>query len=82
MAGPFESQLALRLLQSLRLSDAPRFYGLPSLERTLLGMVHLTARPGWSSQCQSLEPHALRLKYLSGLLEVAVCVCVCVCGCV
>ncbi|XP_067342147.1 rotatin isoform X3 [Channa argus] len=69
-AGPFKSQLAVCLLQSLRVSDAPRFYGLPSLERTLQGMVSLTAQPGWSSHCPDLEPTALCSKYLSGLLEV------------
>uniref|UniRef100_A0A3Q1GHK3 Rotatin n=1 Tax=Acanthochromis polyacanthus TaxID=80966 RepID=A0A3Q1GHK3_9TELE len=70
LAGPFKSQLAIRLLQSLRVSDAPRFYGLPSLERTLQGMVSLTAQPGWSSHCPDLEPSTLCSKYLSGLLEV------------
>ncbi|XP_074549511.1 rotatin isoform X3 [Halichoeres trimaculatus] len=70
LAGPFKSQLALRLLQCLRVSDAPRFYGLPSLERTLQGMVSLTAQPGWSSHCPDLEPVSLCSKYLSGLLEV------------
>uniref|UniRef100_A0A8C4I6X8 Rotatin n=1 Tax=Dicentrarchus labrax TaxID=13489 RepID=A0A8C4I6X8_DICLA len=70
LAGPFKSQLAVRLLQSLRVSDAPRFYGLPSLERTLQGMVSLTAQPGWSSHCPDLEPVSLCSKYLSGLLEV------------
>lgn len=70
LAGPFKSQLALRLLQSLRLSDAPRFYGLPSLERALQGMVSLTAQPGWSCHCPDLEPSSLCSKYLSGLLEV------------
>lgn len=71
-AGPFKSQLAVRLLQSLRVSDAPRFYGLPSLERTLQGMVSLTAQPGWSAYCPDLEPTVLCSKYLSGLLEVSV----------
>ncbi|XP_055364222.1 rotatin [Betta splendens] len=70
LAGPFKSQLAVRLLQSLRVSDAPRFYGLPSLERTLQGMVGLTAQPGWSAHCPDLEPITLCSKYLSGLLEV------------
>ncbi|XP_056289869.1 rotatin isoform X3 [Pseudoliparis swirei] len=70
LAGPFKSQLAVRLLQSLRVSDAPRFYGLPSLERTLQGMVSLTAQPGWSSHDSDLEPIFLCSKYLSGLLEV------------
>ncbi|XP_018529520.1 LOW QUALITY PROTEIN: rotatin [Lates calcarifer] len=70
LAGPFKSQLAVCLLQSLRVSDAPRFYGLPSLERTLQGMVSLTAQPGWSSHCPDLEPISLCSKYLSGLLEV------------
>lgn len=73
LAGPFESQLAVRLLQSLRVSDAPRFYGLPSLERTLQGMISVTAQPGWSSHCPDLEPSSLCSKYLSGLLEVCVC---------
>ncbi|KAK1885332.1 Rotatin, partial [Dissostichus eleginoides] len=62
LAGPLQSQLAVRLLQSLRVSDAPRFYGLPSLERTLLA--------GWSSHCTDMEPKILCSKYLSGLLEV------------
>ncbi|XP_076014272.1 rotatin [Genypterus blacodes] len=70
LAGPFKSQLAVCLLRSLRLSDAPRFYGLPSLERTLQGMVSLTAQPGWSSRTPELEPNSLCAKYLSGLLEV------------
>uniref|UniRef100_A0A665VKZ6 Rotatin n=1 Tax=Echeneis naucrates TaxID=173247 RepID=A0A665VKZ6_ECHNA len=70
LAGPFKSQLAVCLLRSLRVSDAPRFYGLPSLERTLQGMVSLTAQPGWSSYCPDLEPISLCSKYLSGLLEV------------
>uniref|UniRef100_A0A3Q2X1X5 Rotatin n=1 Tax=Haplochromis burtoni TaxID=8153 RepID=A0A3Q2X1X5_HAPBU len=70
LAGPFKSQLAVRLLQSLRVSDAPRFYGLPSLERTLQGMISVTAQPGWSSHCPDLEPSSLCSKYLSGLLEV------------
>ncbi|XP_033935709.1 rotatin, partial [Pseudochaenichthys georgianus] len=69
LAGPLQSQLAVRLLQSLRVSDTPRFYGLPSLERTLLGMVRLTAQPGWSSHCTDMEPRILCSKYLSGLLE-------------
>uniref|UniRef100_A0AAX7SJH8 Rotatin N-terminal domain-containing protein n=1 Tax=Astatotilapia calliptera TaxID=8154 RepID=A0AAX7SJH8_ASTCA len=70
LAGPFKSQLAVRLLQSLRVSDAPRFYGLPNLERTLQGMISVTAQPGWSSHCPDLEPSSLCSKYLSGLLEV------------
>ncbi|CAF98011.1 unnamed protein product, partial [Tetraodon nigroviridis] len=70
LAGPFKSQLAVGLLQSLRVSDAPSFYGLPSLERTLQGMVSLTAQPGWSARCPDLEPTVLCSKYLSGLLEV------------
>ncbi|KAJ0059545.1 hypothetical protein NL108_001905, partial [Boleophthalmus pectinirostris] len=70
LAGPFQSQLAERLLQSLRVSDAPRFYGLPSLERTLQGMVCLTAQAGWSTHCPDPGPASLCAKYLSGLLEV------------
>ncbi|XP_029698407.1 rotatin isoform X3 [Takifugu rubripes] len=70
LGGPFKSQLAVRLFQSLRVSDAPRFYGLPSLERTLQGMVSLTAHPGWSTHYPDLEPTMLCSKYLSGLLEV------------
>lgn len=78
LAGPFRSQLAARLLQSLRVSDAPRFYGLPSLERTLQAMVTLTAQPGWSSHCLDSEPAALCSKYLSGLLEVCTFAFLCV----
>lgn len=70
LSGPFASELSLRLLQCLRLSDAPCFYGLPSLERTLKTMAHVTALPGWSTHAPSMEPNTLCLKYLSGLLEV------------
>lgn len=70
LSGPFASELSLRLLQCLRLSDAPRFYGLPSLERTLRTMAHVTALPGWSTHTPNMDPHTLCLKYLSGLLEV------------
>ncbi|RXN08579.1 rotatin isoform X2 [Labeo rohita] len=70
LSGPFASELSLRLLQCLRLSDAPCFYGLPSLERTLRTMAHVTALPGWSTHTPSMEPNTLCLKYLSGLLEV------------
>ncbi|XP_056306497.1 rotatin isoform X1 [Danio aesculapii] len=70
LSGPFASELSLRLLQCLRLSDAPCFYGLPSLERTLRTMAHVTALPGWSTHTPSVEPNTLCLKYLGGLLEV------------
>uniref|UniRef100_A0A8C5XEA1 Rotatin n=1 Tax=Microcebus murinus TaxID=30608 RepID=A0A8C5XEA1_MICMU len=66
----FQTQLALKLLQCLRVSDAPHFYGLPSLERTLRGMAHLTAFPGWSSHSVLTKPLEICVKYLSGLLEV------------
>ncbi|XP_077666613.1 rotatin isoform X4 [Eretmochelys imbricata] len=64
------TQLALKLLQCLRVTDAPHFYGLPSLERTLRGMVHVTAHPGWSSNSATTEPFTICMKYLTGLLEV------------
>nr|XP_048696096.1 rotatin isoform X6 [Caretta caretta] len=64
------TQLALKLLQCLRVTDAPHFYGLPSLERTLRGMVHVTAHPGWSSYSATTEPFTICMKYLTGLLEV------------
>ncbi|KAM8782289.1 rotatin [Rhynchonycteris naso] len=66
----FQTQLALRLLQCLRVTDAPHFYGLPSLERTLGGVAHLSALPGWSTGSPRTEPQRLCAKYLSGLLEV------------
>ncbi|XP_066208687.1 rotatin isoform X2 [Saccopteryx leptura] len=66
----FQTQLALRLLQCLRVTDAPHFYGLPSLERTLRGVAHLSALPGWSAGSPRVEPRRLCAKYLSGLLEV------------
>ncbi|XP_063087539.1 rotatin isoform X2 [Cavia porcellus] len=66
----FQTQLSLKLLQCLRVTDAPHFYGLPSLERTLRGMAHLTAFPGWSSHSPSTKPLEICMKYLSGLLEV------------
>uniref|UniRef100_A0A6J0TVC1 Rotatin n=1 Tax=Pogona vitticeps TaxID=103695 RepID=A0A6J0TVC1_9SAUR len=68
--GYFRTELALKLLQYLRVTDAPHFYGLPSLERTLRGMVHVTAFPGWSSYSVTMEPFMICKKYLAGLLEV------------
>ncbi|KAK3541625.1 hypothetical protein QTP86_033055, partial [Hemibagrus guttatus] len=70
LSGPLASEFAVRLLQCLRVSDAPRFYGLPSLERSLRSMAHTTALPAWSTHTSSMEPHTLCRKYLSGLLEV------------
>ncbi|NXN22206.1 RTTN protein, partial [Nycticryphes semicollaris] len=70
LAGSFRTELALKLLQCLRLTDAPHFYGLPSLERTLRGMVHVTALPGWSTYSAAVEPVTICKKYLTGLLEV------------
>ncbi|XP_054141282.1 rotatin isoform X3 [Melozone crissalis] len=70
LAGSFRTELALKLLQCLRLTDAPHFYGLPSLERTLQGMVHVTALPGWSTYSAAVDPVTICKKYLTGLLEV------------
>ncbi|XP_015710680.1 rotatin isoform X1 [Coturnix japonica] len=70
LAGCFRTELALKLLQCLRLTDAPHFYGLPSLERTLRGMVHVTALPDWSTYSATAEPVTICKKYLTGLLEV------------
>ncbi|XP_037236561.1 rotatin isoform X2 [Falco rusticolus] len=70
LAGFFRTELALKLLQCLRLTDAPHFYGLPSLERTLRGMVHVTALPDWSTYSAAVEPITICKKYLTGLLEV------------
>ncbi|NWV05447.1 RTTN protein, partial [Ptilonorhynchus violaceus] len=70
LAGSFRTELALKLLQCLRLTDAPHFYGLPSLERTLQGMVHVTALPDWSTYSATVEPTTICRKYLTGLLEV------------
>ncbi|NXI34262.1 RTTN protein, partial [Galbula dea] len=70
LAGSFRTELALMLLQCLRLTDAPHFYGLPSLERTLRGMVHVTALPDWSTYSTVVEPFTICKKYLTGLLEV------------
>ncbi|TSK98361.1 Rotatin [Bagarius yarrelli] len=70
LSGPLASEFAVGLLQCLRVSDAPRFYGLPCLERSLRSMTHSTALPGWSTHTSSLEPHTLCRRYLSSLLEV------------
>ncbi|XP_031222078.1 rotatin isoform X5 [Mastomys coucha] len=68
----FQTQLSLKLLQCLRVTDAPHFYGLPSLERTLAGMAHLTSFPGWSAHSPLSKPLEICGKYLSGLLEMIV----------
>ncbi|CAH2284654.1 rotatin [Pelobates cultripes] len=70
LAGSFRTQLALQLLHCLKVSDVPNFYGLPSLSRTLRGMVHVTSLPGWSSYCPSTEPFTVCVKLLTSLLEI------------
>ncbi|XP_055987496.1 rotatin [Sorex fumeus] len=66
----FQTQLGLQLLQRLRVSAAPHFYGLPALERTLCALAHLTACPGWSAHSPHTQPLDICEKYLAGLLEV------------
>ncbi|XP_075441560.1 rotatin isoform X4 [Ascaphus truei] len=70
LAGSFRTQLFLHLLQCLKVTDAPHFYGLPSLERTLRGMVHVTSLPGWSSYSPTTEPFTVCVTFLTSLLEV------------
>ncbi|GCC25307.1 hypothetical protein chiPu_0003716 [Chiloscyllium punctatum] len=70
LAGPFRIQLSVKLLQCLRITNAPHFYGLPALERTLRGMVYVTAIPGWTLHSTTEDPYTLCKKYLMGLLEV------------
>ncbi|XP_063779458.1 rotatin isoform X2 [Pseudophryne corroboree] len=70
LAGSFRTQLAQQLLHCLKVSDAPHFYGLPSLARTLRGMVHVTSLPGWSSHCPLTEPMTTCVKLLTSLLEI------------
>ncbi|XP_069813939.1 rotatin [Dendropsophus ebraccatus] len=70
LAGSFRTQLSLQLIHCLKVSDAPQFYGLPSLARTLKGMVYLTSVPGWSSHCPTTEPMTICVKALTSLLEI------------
>ncbi|XP_040288228.1 rotatin [Bufo bufo] len=70
LAGSFRTQLSLQLIHCLKVSDAPHFYGLPSLARTLKGMVHVTSMPGWSTHCTSSEPMTICVKALTSLLEI------------
>ncbi|XP_069587085.1 rotatin [Ranitomeya imitator] len=70
LAGTFQTQLSMQLIEYLRVSDAPHFYGLPSLARTLKAMVHVTSWPGWSSHCPTTEPMTICVKALTSLLEI------------
>ncbi|XP_073535064.1 rotatin isoform X4 [Phyllobates terribilis] len=70
LAGSFQTQLSMQLIHYLKVSDAPHFYGLPSLARTLKGMVHVTSLPGWSSHCPTTEPVTICVKALTSLLEI------------
>ncbi|WAR12009.1 RTTN-like protein, partial [Mya arenaria] len=62
--------LAHRLVQRLNVTDAPHFYNLAALEATLLALVHITAKPGWSQECTDQEGNALLCQVLNCLLEV------------
>ncbi|KAM4029361.1 rotatin isoform 2-T3 [Anomaloglossus baeobatrachus] len=70
LADSFQTQLSMQLIHCLKVSDAPHFYGLPSLARTLKGMVHVTSLPGWSSHCPTAEPVTICVKALTSLLEI------------
>ncbi|XP_053570848.1 rotatin [Bombina bombina] len=70
LSGSFRTQLAMHLVKSLKVTDAPHFYGLPSLGRTLRGLAHATSLPGWSSHCPTTEPYAVCVKSLTSLLEI------------
>ncbi|KAG8571357.1 hypothetical protein GDO81_011612 [Engystomops pustulosus] len=70
LAASFRTQLSLQLIHCLKVSDAPHFYGLPSLARTLKGMVHVTSMPGWSLHGPSTEPMTICVKALTSLLEI------------
>ncbi|KAM3929425.1 rotatin [Leptodactylus fuscus] len=70
LASSFRTQLSLQLIHSLKVSGAPHFYGLPSLARTLKGLVHVTSMPGWSLHCPSSEPMTICVKALTSLLEI------------
>ncbi|XP_077126224.1 rotatin isoform X2 [Ranitomeya variabilis] len=70
LAGTFQTQLSMQLVDYLRVSDAPHFYGLPSLARTLKAMAHVTSWPGWSSHCPTTEPMTICVKALTSLLEI------------
>ncbi|XP_056009232.1 rotatin-like isoform X2 [Ostrea edulis] len=62
--------LCHQLLQRLNVTDAPHFYNLASLEGTLLCLMHITARPGWSTESTELECGTLCNQLLGCLLEV------------
>ncbi|XP_052274853.1 rotatin-like isoform X2 [Dreissena polymorpha] len=62
--------LVHRLIQRLNVTEAPHFYNLASLEGTLLCLMHITARPGWSTECTDQDGLALRRNVLGCLLEV------------
>ncbi|KAG8442249.1 hypothetical protein GDO86_011157 [Hymenochirus boettgeri] len=70
IGGNFRTLLAFQLLQHLKVADAPHFYGLPSLARTLRGMSHVTSQPGWTSYCPSEKAFEMCVKSLTSLLEI------------
>ncbi|KAJ8303020.1 hypothetical protein KUTeg_019416 [Tegillarca granosa] len=66
LRGDLSHQLLLRL----NVTDAPHFYNLASLEGTLQCLMHITARPGWSSESSEIENITLCSQLLTSLLEV------------
>lgn len=68
--SPSRGDLARKLLLRLNISAAPHFYNLAALEGTLVCLVHLTARPGWSCESCDMDASALCCHVLNCLLEV------------
>ena len=65
-------ELTRHILTRINRTDAAHFYNLASLESTLLCLMHVTARPGWSLGATEADSLTLCLKMLNSLLEVGV----------
>ncbi|GAB1609333.1 rotatin-like isoform X2 [Argonauta hians] len=62
--------LSEMLLLHLNITEAPHFYNLASLQASLLCLMHVTARPGWSSESRDTPGFNVTLKVLRCLLEI------------
>ncbi|KAK6982748.1 rotatin [Biomphalaria glabrata] len=63
-------EIVRTLQRGFNIGDAPHFYNLASLESSLFCLMHITARPGWSCECGSMDSISLCNQLLNSLLEV------------
>ncbi|RDD47072.1 Rotatin, partial [Trichoplax sp. H2] len=65
-------ELASVLITKLEIGNSLNFYDLWPIQMILDCLIHILARPCWSSGCNTMEPFPLCVKLLASLLQIIV----------